>query len=201
MPSKPVFFFCLSVEMVVRSLLTRRLLSLFGLTWEASLNVCILFIVLWVIPWKWCPSEHRLNYRLSAVGVSLWAVLAGWGVLSDSKVVYVLAVLSGMGVKACLHKCHWIDCSPSISTFSQTAQGSRIIIASSCASYWKDVGGGDLCASPKFWFSRALRTLSTLDSSTWWEPLCVKGLCVLTGIWFPFSFSSRKYKEFWIFLV
>lgn len=77
MTSKPVFFFCLSVEMVVRSLINPSLLSLFGLKWEANLNVCILLIVLWVIPWKWCPSEHRLNYRLSAVGVSLWAVLDG----------------------------------------------------------------------------------------------------------------------------
>lgn len=156
MTSKPIFFFCLSVEMVVRSLLTHRLLSLFGLKWEANLNVCILLIVLWVIPWKWCPSEHRLNYRLSAVGVSLWAVLAGWSVLSDSKVVYVLAGLSGMGVKACLHKCHWIDYSPSISIFSQTAQGSRIIIASSCASYWEDVGEGDLCASSQVVFLQDL---------------------------------------------
>lgn len=83
-------------------------------------------------------------------------MLAGWSVLSDCKVVYVLAVLSGMGVKACLHKCHWIDYSLSISTFSQTAQGSRIIIASSCASYWEDVGGGDLCPSSQVLFLQGL---------------------------------------------
>lgn len=57
MTSEPVFFFCLSVEMVVRSLLTHHVPSLFELKWEANLNVSISFIVPRVIPRKWRPRS------------------------------------------------------------------------------------------------------------------------------------------------
>lgn len=159
--------------MVVRSLLTHRLLSLFELKWEANLNVSISFIVLWVIRRKWRSSEHGLNYRLSPVGVLLSAVLAG--VCSDSRVVCVLAVLSGMSVETCLHKCHRIDYFPSISTFSQTAQWSGIIITS-WASVFKTYEKGDPCAASRVLFLWAMRTLSNLRSFTWSEHSCTSHL-------------------------